>query len=155
MALFKKHGLGVRRLLGLFVLVAIFDFAAVITGAAADNPTERGLRGSLDPTQTLSQSELDAMRSRLAKLWKITPSVDHPEQQFVTVRVRLNRDRRLAAPPEIVSSGNSAQYRAAANAAIQAVLKGQPFTMLRDETYDDWKYMDIDFDPGQFAHIGK
>jgi colicin import membrane protein len=24
--------------------------------------------------------------------------------------------------------------------------------MLRDETYDQWKYMDIDFDPKQMFH---
>ena len=34
-------------------------------------------------------------------------------------------------------------------AAVRAVLQGQPYTMLRDETYEQWKYMDIDFDPKQ------
>ena len=33
--------------------------------------------------------------------------------------------------------------------AVRAVLQGQPYTMLRDETYEQWKYMDIDFDPKQ------
>jgi hypothetical protein len=172
--------LDVLRLLGLPSLVAIFDFAVVIAGwsapyvpdekqrspngrqneafiqsAAADNPLEQRAKGLEDGTQNLSQSELDAMRSRLAKLWKVNPSVDHPEELFVTVRVWLNPDRRLAAPPQIVSKGSSAQYQAAANAAVQAVLQGQPYTMLRDETYDQWKYMDIDFDPGQFFRNNK
>ena len=98
---------------------------------------------------TLSQSELDAMRARLANLWKVQPGVEHPEELFVTVRIRLNPDRRLAGPPQIVSTGNSPRYQAAAEAAVRAVLEGQPYTMLRDETYDQWKYMDIDFDPKQ------
>jgi hypothetical protein len=30
---------------------------------------------------------------------------------------------------------------------LRAVTDGQPYAMLRDETYEQWKYMDIDFDP--------
>ena len=96
---------------------------------------------------TLSQSELDAMRARLASLWNVLPGVEHPEELIVTVRIRLNPDRRLAGPPQVVSTGNSPRYQAAAQAAIRAVLQGQPYTMLRTETYDQWKFMDIDFDP--------
>jgi hypothetical protein len=98
-------------------------------------------------TQPLSQSELDAMRTRLAALWNVQPGVEHPEELYVTIRVRLNRERRLAAPPQIVSTGSSPRYQAAAEAAVKAVIQGQPYTMLRDETYEQWKYMDIDFDP--------
>ena len=97
----------------------------------------------------LSQSELDAMRARLASLWNVQPGVKHPEELYVTVRIRLNPDRRLAAPPQVVSTGSSPRYQEAADAAVRAVLQGQPYTMLRDETYEQWKYMDIDFDPKQ------
>jgi hypothetical protein len=128
---------------------------AFVESAAGESPSAQGTTGLEYTTQSLSQPELDAMRSRLAKLWKVNPNIEHPEQLFVTVRIRLNSDRRLAAPPQIVSSGSSAQYKAAADAAVKAVLEGQPYTMLRDETYDQWKYMDIDFDPGQFFSNSK
>jgi colicin import membrane protein len=118
-----------------------------ITGAALNSSASLGTtRGT---AATLSQSELDAMRARLASLWNVQPGVEHPEELYVTVRIRLNPDRRLAAPPQVVSSGSSARYQAAAEAAVRAVLQGQPYTMLRDETYERWKYMDIDFDPKQ------
>jgi colicin import membrane protein len=118
-----------------------------ITGAALNSSASLGAtRGT---AATLSQSELDAMRARLASLWNVQPGVEHPEELYVTVRIRLNPDRRLAAPPQVVSSGSSARYQAAAEAAVRAVLQGQPYTMLRDETYEQWKYMDIDFDPKQ------
>jgi hypothetical protein len=161
----------VRRLFSLLPLVMLFDLAiasrlfanthdqkerfprqkeALMESAAGESPSEQGARRLEYTTQTLSQPELDAVRSRLAKLWKVNPKIEHPEQLFVTVRIRLNPDRRLAAAPQIVSSGRSAQYKAAAHAAVQAVVEAQPYTMLRDESYDQWKYMDIDFDPGQF-----
>lgn len=89
------------------------------------------------------------MRARLASLWNVQPGVEHPEELYVTVRIRLNPDRRLAVPPQVISTGTSPRYQAAAEAAIRAVLQGQPYTMLRDETYEQWKYMDIDFDPKQ------
>jgi colicin import membrane protein len=121
-----------------------------ITGATLNASASLGsTRGS---AATLSQSELDAMRARLASLWNVQPGVEHPEELFVTVRIRLGPDRRLSAPPQVVSTGSSPRYQAAADAAIRAVLAGQPYTMLRDETYDQWKYMDIDFDPKQMFH---
>ena len=121
-----------------------------ITGAALNSSASLGAtRGT---AATLSQSELDAMRARLASLWNVQPGVEHPEELYVTVRIRLNPDRRLAAPPQVVSSGSSARYQAAAEAAVRAVLQGQPYTMLREETYEQWKYMDIDFDPKQMFH---
>ena len=105
----------------------------------------------LDPKfHRLPQSELDAMRARLAGFWNVRPGVEHPEELYVTVRIRLNPDRRLAAPPVVVSTGSSPRYQKAADAAVRAVLQGQPYTMLRDETYEQWKYMDIDFDPTKF-----
>jgi outer membrane biosynthesis protein TonB len=121
-----------------------------ITGTSLNSSASLGTtRGT---AATLSQSELDAMRARLASLWNVQPGVEHPEELFVTIRIRLNPDRRLAGPPQVVSTGSSPRYQAAADAAVRAVLQGQPFTMLRDETYEQWKYMDIDFDPKQMFH---
>jgi outer membrane biosynthesis protein TonB len=118
-----------------------------LTGSALNSSASLGTtRGT---AATLSQSELDAMRARLASLWNVQPGVEHPEELYVTVRIRLTPDRRLAAPPQVVSTGSSPRYQAAADAAVRAVLQGQPYTMLRDETYEQWKYMDIDFDPKQ------
>jgi colicin import membrane protein len=140
-----------------------FDQSKIAALLDKRDPTRQALTGStlnssasLGTTRgtaaTLSQSELDAMRARLASLWNVQPGVEHPEELYVTVRIRLTPDRRLAAPPQVVSTGSSPRYQAAADAAVRAVLQGQPYMMLRDETYEQWKYMDIDFDPKQMFH---
>ncbi|MBN9001975.1 MAG: protein TolA, partial [Rhizobiales bacterium] len=98
---------------------------------------------------TLSQSELDALRARLTKLWNVQAGTEHPEELIVDIRIRLTPDKRLAAPPEIVSRGSSPRYRAAADAAMRAVLQAQPYDMLRPATYDQWKDMIVTFDPRQ------
>lgn len=102
--------------------------------------------------QTLSQSELDALRARLTKLWNVQAGTERPEELIVDVRIRLTQDRRLAAPPEIVSHGSSPRYQAAADAALRAVLQGQPYDMLQAATYDQWKDMIVTFDPRQMFH---
>jgi colicin import membrane protein len=138
----------------------VFDQTKIAALLDKRDPTRQAITGStlnssasLGTTRgnaaTLSQSELDAMRARLASLWNVQPGVEHPEELYVTVRIWLNPDRRLAAPPKVISTGSSPRYQAAAEAAVRAVLQGQPYTMLRDETYDQWKFMDIDFDPKQ------
>jgi Sel1 repeat len=115
-------------------------------------PTESSPKGAKIAATPLSQAELDAMRARLASLWNVQPGAEHPEELFVTVRIHLTPDRRLVAPPLVVSIVNSPQNQAAANAAVRAVVQGQPYTMLRDETYEQWKYMDIEFDPIAMFH---
>jgi colicin import membrane protein len=101
---------------------------------------------------TLSQSELDALRARLTKLWNVQAGTERPEELIVDIRIRLTPDRRLAAPPEVVSRGSSPRYQAAADAAMRAVLQGQPFDMLQAATYEQWKDMIVTFDPRQMFH---
>jgi colicin import membrane protein len=98
---------------------------------------------------TLSQSELDAMRARLTQLWNVQAGTERPEELVVEVRIRLTKERRLAAAPEVVSRGTSPRYQAAAEAAVRAVLQGQPYNMLRDETYSQWQDIVVTFDPRQ------
>ena len=97
-----------------------------------------GPAAQVPPTTTLSQSEFDALIARLKQLWNVPAGIEHPEEMVVVIQVRLTRDRRLAAPPVIVSRGSSPSYQVAAEAARRAVLEGQPFNMLRDESYDAW-----------------
>jgi colicin import membrane protein len=117
------------------------------TGAALNATSSLG--AAHGTAATLSQSELDALRARLTKLWNVQAGLEHPEELIVDVRIRLTPDKRLAAPPEIVSHGTSPRYRAAADAAVRAVLEAQPYDMLRPSTYDQWKDMIVTFDPRQ------
>jgi hypothetical protein len=117
------------------------------TGAELNSQASLG--AAKGTAATLSQSELDAMRARLTQLWNVQAGTEHPEELVVEVRIRLTKDRRLAAAPEVVSRGTSPRYQAAAEAAIRAVLQGQPYNMLRDETYAQWQDIIVTFDPRQ------
>lgn len=120
------------------------------TGATLNSQASLGT--SRGTAATLSQSELDAMRARLTQLWNVQAGTERPEELVVEVRIKLTRERKLAAPPEIVSRGSSPRYQAAADAAVRAVLQGQPYNMLRDETYAQWQDIVVTFDPRQMFH---
>ena len=95
----------------------------------------------------LSQSEIDALRSRLMQLWNVPAGVQNPEELRVTVVIRIGRDRKLSAPPRVLTSGTSPLFQAARDNAMRAVFMSQPFDMLRPENYDLWKEIEITFDP--------
>jgi colicin import membrane protein len=95
----------------------------------------------------LSMSELDALRARLGQLWSIPAGAKDPQELVVQVRVQLKRDGTLAGPPMVLTSGNSPLFVAARDSAIRAVFRGQPYDMLRPEHYEQWKDIEITFDP--------
>jgi outer membrane biosynthesis protein TonB len=95
----------------------------------------------------LSQSELDALRTRLMQLWNVPAGVQNPDELRVTVVIRIGRDRKLAGPPRVVTSGTSTMFVAARDNAMRAVFMSQPFDMLKPEHYDLWKEIEITFDP--------
>ena len=107
------------------------------------------LGASTGTAAKLSQSELDALRARLAQLWNLQAGAERPEELIVEVRLRLRPDRTLAGPPEVLSRGSSPRFMAARDAAMRAVFQGQPFNMLRTETFEQWKDMIVTFDPRQ------
>jgi outer membrane biosynthesis protein TonB len=138
----------------------VFDQSKIAALLDKREPTRQASTGSqLNPQASLgtstgtaaklSQSELDALRARLAQLWNLQAGADHPEELIVEVRLRLKPDRTLAVPPEVLSRGTSTRFMAARDAAMRAVFQGQPFNMLQSATYDQWKDMIVTFDPRQ------
>ena len=95
----------------------------------------------------LSQSELDALRARLAQLWSPPAGAKNPDELVVLIRMQLNPDGTLAGPPMVLTSGKTPLFMASRDSAIRAVLRGQPFNMLRPEHYEKWKDIEITFDP--------
>lgn len=95
----------------------------------------------------LSQSEIDALRSRLAQCWNPPPGIDVHSNVVVSFRVLLRQDGSLAQAPILVRGSVSALGPALADSADRALLSCAPFTMLRPEHYSQWKDMQIDFDP--------
>jgi hypothetical protein len=96
----------------------------------------------------MSQSELDALRAKLISLWNPPAAVNtHPDQYVVTIRIRLTRQYRLDGQPVVITGGEGPLFEATRDSALRAVFQAQPYDMLSPTTYDQWKEMDINFDP--------
>ena len=96
----------------------------------------------------LSQSELDALRAKLISLWNPPAAVSaHPDQYVVSIRIRLARNHRLVGQPVVLTSGHGPLFEATRDSAVRALFQAQPYSMLSLTTYDQWKEIDINFDP--------
>jgi colicin import membrane protein len=95
----------------------------------------------------LSQSEIDAFRKRLGECWNVPPGATDGGQIKVVMRVLFNPDARVATPPQLVAASASPFGPAMAESAKRAIMNCQPFTMLRPEHYQQWKDIEVTFDP--------
>ena len=102
---------------------------------------------STGSASTLSQSEIDALRSRLAQLWNPPAGALNPQDLVVKIRIKIGRDGKLAGPPMVLTSGHGSVFEAARDGAVRALFQAQPYEMLRPDHYDLWKEMEITFDP--------
>jgi hypothetical protein len=106
-----------------------------------------GLGTPMGRAARLSQSELDALRARLMALWNPPVGIKNPEDFVIRIRIRLGRDGRLTAPPQVMTSGHGQLFNSARDSAVRAVFRGQPFDMLKPEHYAVWKDIEVTFDP--------
>jgi hypothetical protein len=95
----------------------------------------------------LSQSEIDAFRQRVSGCWNPPAGVDVNSSLYVDLRILLKPDGSLVQKPIIVAGSATALGPALAESAVRALLVCQPFTMFKPEHYDQWKDMQIRFNP--------
>jgi hypothetical protein len=95
----------------------------------------------------LSQSEIDALRARISSCWSPPPGVDATSKLYVVLRVLFKTDGTMSQTPVLVEGSVSALGPALAESAKRALLLCQPFTMLKPEHYDQWKDLELKFDP--------
>ena len=102
---------------------------------------------SMGTASTLSQSEIDALRRRLAECWSPPVGAADGGNLKVVLRVLFKQDGSVATPPQLVAGTASSFGPALAESAKRAILTCQPFTMLRPDNYQLWKDIEITFDP--------
>jgi outer membrane biosynthesis protein TonB len=130
-------------------IAALLDKREPVRQAAAGETLSSmpGLGKSNGTAATLSQSEIDALRKRLGECWNPPAGAMNGASLKVVLRVVFKPDATVALPPELVAASNSPFGPAMAESAKRAILTCQPFTMLRADHYQQWKDIEITFDP--------
>jgi outer membrane biosynthesis protein TonB len=99
------------------------------------------------PAAQMSQSEIDALRARITSCWSPPPGIEANSKVYVVLRVLFKPDGSLVSEPVLVEATASSLGPALAESAKRALLLCQPFTMLKPDHYDQWKDLELKFDP--------
>ncbi|WP_420559478.1 hypothetical protein [Tepidicaulis sp.] len=98
----------------------------------------------------LTVSEIDAFKLQMRRCWSVPAGAPNADKLIVEIKVFLNPDGSLARAPELMSKGpllsGNAYYRAAADSALRAIRRCEPFKMPADK-YSSWQELDLRFDP--------
>lgn len=120
-------------------------------GGGAKRTTETASLGGSQTTRgnTLSQSEMDALRGQIQKYWNIIPGIADGGEVRVTVKMRLDLAGNIIGQPDVTATGGSAGTRGTlSGSARRAVLRAQPY-QLPKEKFDSWSEVIVNFDPSQ------
>ncbi len=115
--------------------------------AAETLNNQPNLGSSTGAAAQLSQSEIDALRSRISTCWSPPAGITASTKIYVVLRVLFKPDASMSREPVLVEGTASALGPALAESAKRALLMCQPFTMLKPEHYDQWKDLELKFDP--------
>lgn len=91
-------------------------------------------------------NEIDALRARISQCWNPPIGGLGADAIKVKLRLRLRQDGALTREPEVVNRAGSPYFRAAADAAVRAVMLCQPYE-LPSKKYAQWRDMILNFDP--------
>jgi outer membrane biosynthesis protein TonB len=116
--------------------------------AAAETLNSQPTLGASSGTAAqLSQSEIDALRARISSCWSPPAGINASSKIYVVLRVLFKQDASMSREPVLVEATASPLGPALAESAKRALLLCQPFTMLKPEHYDQWKDLELKFDP--------
>ncbi len=106
---------------------------------------------SFDPTQPLSMSEKDAIRSQIAKCWNVPAGAKDAQELVVVLDIELERDGSVLkvelANESKARYSRDSFFRAAADSAIRAVRQCSPLKDLPVDKYQTWRSLELGFDP--------
>jgi colicin import membrane protein len=118
--------------------------SAIVGNEVSDKPTLGLASGN---AANLSQSEIDALRRRIASCWSIPAGAEDAANLTVVFRVIFRRDGTIERGPDAVEGSVSPFGPAFADSGRRAILQCQPYTMLNPAHYDTWKDIEIGFKP--------
>ncbi len=122
--------------------IAVVLVLGAFVGCAFSDVAQSAESGTLgDPAAEIRQA--------VTTYFNVSPDLLEGGKVFVTVHVRLDRAGALVGSPEVSANGGSnAQRKGLSAAALRAVVRASPFTMLPKDNYESWKEVVLHFESG-------
>jgi|GEM_PF-5257838 len=95
--------------------------------------------------RALKPIELDALRARIQQCWNPPAGQMSGRDLSVRLLIKMNPDGSLAGPPKVLDSPPRNQI--VAESALRAVQRCAPYRFMPREAYDEWKTLELNFDP--------
>ncbi|WP_018181295.1 hypothetical protein [Kaistia granuli] len=128
-------------------IAALLDRSKPTGGeTASQEPESFGAEEARNPSATMTQSEIDALRSQVQRCWNIPVGWTDPSEVTVTIRFKLNQDGSVSGVPSIQQYPASQYGTVAAESAVRAVMQCGPY-QLPVEKYDLWSEIQMRFSP--------
>jgi outer membrane biosynthesis protein TonB len=126
-----------------------------LASAAALNNNAGYGSATAEQSAQLSQSAQAAFVRKVQSCMIWPPGTDTSTNITVNIEVLLNRDGTLAGAPQTIAPAPiSALGPALAESAKRALIKCQPYTMFKDEPYDQWRDLAPAFNPSILMNGG-
>lgn len=110
-----------------------------------------GFGGGASEQADLSKLDIAAFRRHLKTCSKLPTTVARGDDAKVKLRAMFSPDGRLLAEPTVIEVRRPAKAALLMQAAKQALESCQPYAMLPADKYNEWKVLDLDFTPQDFA----
>ena len=111
---------------------------------------------SLDKRLTLSEE--DAIRAQFMQCWSIPLGIPYDDTMIVKIKIYLNTDGSLLKSPEVVqhermNKPSEKYFRTLAESALRAVRRCDPIKVPDVERYENWKNLQLNFDPREILRL--
>ena len=120
------------------------------TPDAAPPEDSRPTYDDIETGDTLTISEIDALRAQMQKCWSPPAGARDAESLVVQVRLSLTRRGDISAGPVVINRSELGNpfFRAAAESVLRAIRQCEPFE-LPPEKYVGWRDIELTFDPSK------
>ena len=115
-----------------------------------DRPGD-GFDAPASQTADIASTLITEFRRYLRTCSKLPASVAPSDPIRIRLRVLMAPDGKLAADPILIEASASAKGPALMQSAIAALEACQPYAMLPTDRYGEWKVLDLNFTPHDFA----
>ena len=119
--------------------------------ALAGGPLGGGFAAPAVNTAEAAYDWTAAFRERVSSCSSLPSGVEPGDKVGIRLRIFLNRDGTVAAPPQLLEPTASRKQLALLQSARDALQRCQPYTMLPPEKYRYWKRLDFYIVPLSFA----
>ncbi len=116
--------------------------------SGTDEKPRTSVGAGTDNTADVTTFILNSLKRQVAVCWSFPAGAVQPESLKIAIHIQLRADGSLIEAPELMDQSRMSEpyYRAAAEAALRAINRCQPFE-LPAEYYDVWKDIIFNFDP--------